>query len=401
MRHSCLLAFLLVLGGASLAWTHGGEDHGAEPQRSATSSTGVIHMPKERQFALGVRTVRISEREVRPAIQVLGKVEAPPWGRAQITAPQTARVTATPDHVIPSFGQVVKKGQILLYLEAVAAGTERVALLSERLRLEAEVQRFRGALALARAEHERLASLEDVVARKELQRAEIEWKSTEAELRQAEASLQLHRAALGEGDTAEERLALRSPIDGVVAFAHAAYGEQVEQGKVLLEVVDPAALWVEAQVYEADLSKLDGSVEARVVLDAFPAQTWPADLAAVGSIVDETTRTTSAVVKLRDVPPGKLKVGLFARVYLLAGSQERGLAVPKRAIVQEEGGAVVLGKESAETFARIKVELGETDGEWTIVRSGLQEGDLVVTAGVADVRAAALATPSVSPAASR
>lgn len=388
------LPLLLLLLAAPPLHAHGGEDHADEASRPAAvaaSEPGAIALEKEAQFALGIRTEPARLREVEGSIEALGKVEAPPWARARIGAPQTARVSQGEEHAIPAFGSPVTKGQVLAYLAPVAAGTERVALVSERLKLEAEVERARGDLALKKAESERLASLEAVVAKKELLQAQVAARTAESALSTAVSSLALHRSALGEGGDGAQLLPLRSPIDGVIAYVHAAYGEQVEQGKVLFEIVDPAALWVEAQIYEADLGRIPDGARARVELDALPGTVLEGRLTALGSIVDEGTRTTTAVVAFDPPSPASLRVGLLARVHIVAGAAHRGIAVPRAALLEDEGGPALLVKRSARTFARVGVRPGATDGLFTIVEGAVAEGDRVVTQGAAALKEAAAA----------
>ncbi|MFN7973025.1 MAG: efflux RND transporter periplasmic adaptor subunit [Acidobacteriota bacterium] len=380
---AAVAVLLLAAGHPSSA--HEGEEDGPA---AGAAAQAIVRVPKELQFSAGIRTAPVREEEIRASISVLGKVAAPPAARAEIAAPQNARIVPGSEETIPAFGSRVRKGQALCYLGTVAAGAERVGLVAEKLRLESEVTRARGELELKEAEVGRLRSLEKVVAQREIQSASIQAAAARAALAQAEESLRLHQAALGESTSAAELAPLASPIDGVVSYAHAALGQQVAAGERLFDIVDPAALWIEVQVYEGDLAALQGSIDARIVLDAYPADTYDGVLAAVGAVLDEATRTTTAVVTLKSHPADRLKVGLLAHVSLLAGAPRKGLAVPRGAVAEEEGGPVVFIHRTAETFERVRVELGATDGSSVIVRSGVRAGDRVVTEGVEDVRRA-------------
>ena len=87
-----------------------------------------------------------------------------------------------------------------------------------------------------------------------------------------------------------------------------------------------------------------------------------------------------------------LKVGMLAEGQILIDDPMRGAAVPVAAIQDEDGLPVIYVKVSGDTFERRVVELGASDGSWTLVASGIEPGEHVVTEGAYQVNLAALGT---------
>jgi hypothetical protein len=71
------------------------------------------------------------------------------------------------------------------------------------------------------------------------------------------------------------------------------------------------------------------------------------------------------------------------RVSILTGSEAPQLAVPARAIVRDGTVAVLFRRDpkAPDRVIRLEADLGPSDGAWTVVRSGVREGDEVVLEG--------------------
>ena len=89
-------------------------------------------------------------------------------------------------------------------------------------------------------------------------------------------------------------------------------------------------------------------------------------------------------------------MGLLAEGHLIVGEPVAGVAVPARAIVDEDGLAVVYVKLGGEAFQRRVVRLGPSDGSWTIIASGVAVGEQVVVEGAYQVRLASLGDIEIS-----
>jgi Cu(I)/Ag(I) efflux system membrane fusion protein len=158
---------------------------------------------------------------------------------------------------------------------------------------------------------------------------------------------------------ANTHLKIRSPIDGHVLKKYVKEGQYVDEGSPLYDVVDLSTVWMQAQIYEEDLTFLpfyhnplkpeeaqQKGVPVTATTRAFPAHTFEGKLTFIFPHVDQDTRTvmvrfelanpghklrpgTSATVKLK-VPPRK--VDLFARRLAEDWARENALSVASQAL---------------------------------------------------------------------
>jgi RND family efflux transporter MFP subunit len=191
---------------------------------------------------------------------------------------------------------------------------------------------------------------------------------------------------------AASRVALRSPISGVIARADAASGAFVAEGRELFQIVDLERLWLRVSVPEAEVARATSARGAWFEVEGFdkPFEATPdsgARVIALGAAVDPETRTVPLVVELPN-PGGKLRAGLAVRARVLTGEPLRALAVPPSAVVDEGAEQVVFVEVSGERFERRVVQTGIRDQDLVQITSGLAAGERVVTRGAWQVRLA-------------
>jgi len=204
---------------------------------------------------------------------------------------------------------------------------------------------------------------------------------------------QLHRFGLSDADlrqlsptggTSPHRDAslavLRAPFDGVVTKYDVAQGEVAEPERELFTVTDLSSVWVLADIYEKDITKVRAGTDAVVRVDAYPDRSFAGRVTYVADLIDPQTRSAKARVVVAN-PGTALKLDMFARVSIPTAEQREGLLVPLAAIQTVDNQPVVFVQQSANRFERRNVELGMTAGDLVEVRSGVQAGDTVVGAG--------------------
>jgi RND family efflux transporter MFP subunit len=217
-----------------------------------------------------------------------------------------------------------------------------------------------------------------------LERAESEFKST-----QAQVAAQM--AQSGAARTQSGFYVVRAPFAGVVAEVPVALGDIAMPGRPLLTLYDPAALRVTASVPHTVAARMPAGQVPRVELPGQPAAgQWVVPLRVqLLPTVDPGTHT----VQLRaDLPAGQAGVapGMFARLWLpVAGATAASapLSVSSASIVRraEMTGLYVLDPNNRPVLRQVR--LGRVDGDKTEVLSGLMPGERVV----ADPQAAARA----------
>lgn len=342
---------------------------GVLPHSDEETVGSEISLLKEQQWEIPFGVTEIRRRPIAASIQATGELTAPDDRTARVSAPVTGLVEIRGGGTAMR-GTWVEEGEVL----AVLAPTDA----------DASYARLRG----------RVETLEREVARAErLVEAEA---IAEKRLVEARHDLSVARSALaaigGEAPDADDetggyRFHLRSPISGVVSERRLSPGQRVEVGERVFTVVDPRILWLRLKVPADEAARADGATGASFRVEGSDAFHRAASVVAVGDVIDPDSRTLPVILQV-DNANRELKVGMFARARLLVGDTVSGPAVPTEAIQDEEGMKVAYVETGGETFERRVLELGPSDGEWTLVRSGLSAGERVVTDGAYQVHLA-------------
>jgi Cu(I)/Ag(I) efflux system membrane fusion protein len=168
-----------------------------------------------------------------------------------------------------------------------------------------------------------------------------------------------------------------SPASGVVTRKDVVPGMRVNAGDMPFEIVDLSRVWVLADAYESDLGHVRVGMPAKLTLKAFPDRTFSGRVAFVDPILDPKTRTARVRVEFPN-PTGELKPEMFGDV-VFQGQSRKALRVPADAVIHSGTKNVVFVALPDGKFQPREVRLGESDGDFVEVVSGVDAGDGVVT----------------------
>ncbi len=373
-------AVLLLLALSPLiARGHGDEDHGKPDKKPTAARPGDgTYLSKESQFLLHVLTQVAAERDIEARIETVGRVVPRQDAHAELTAPQPGRILPIPGGKLPFLGDKVKKGQPLLVIEQALSATDTGEIQSQAIQARSALAQARARREQARRELDRRRSLRGVVAEKEIQQAELDLELASKDVELAEKQARLF------GGGGLRRTTITSPIDGTIAAADVTIGSQVAADAKLYTILDPATLWVEADVFEADLGRIEEVGSANIKVEGYD-QLFSGTLFRLGQLVDPASRTVKAIFAVAN-PKGQLRPGMFATVAIGAGARVKALAVPDAAVMEDGGRRFVFVHSAPELFVRKEIVLGARDGEFWAVRDGLRKGDRVVVQGTYQLR---------------
>lgn len=342
---------------------------------------GRIVYLKEQAWKTDFATVEVAERDLQDGVRASGEIRPVAGREARISAPVGGRVSLA--EPVPLIGMPVKAGQLL------ATIAPRLVTGGDRASLAAEVSAFGAEVDAAKAE---LARAERLVADQAAPSKTVDEARTR--LRVAEARLTGARGRLAQYDAGSggRRFQVRSPIDGTLVALEVASGENVEEGQLLLGVIDLDRVWLVAKVFEPDVPRVEGARSAWFTIDGY-AQPFAVDekngrLVTVGRVIDARTRTTPVIFEVEN-QAGKLRIGNFTKVVIATGEPRRGLAIPESAIVDDAGKATAYVMVEGEAFERRTLRLGVRSNGWTEVLEGVAAGEHVVTVGAYDIKLAA------------
>jgi membrane fusion protein, copper/silver efflux system len=184
-------------------------------------------------------------------------------------------------------------------------------------------------------------------------------------------------STLDETGKAQRTVTLLAPVSGYVTGKGVFEGHEVEPGLELFEITDLSHVWVEADLYEFEAQGVRLGEEAAIVLPYEPARPLEGRVSFVYPTLNPETRTLK--VRFDFANPGLLlKPGMFANVELSLASSE-GLVVPDSAVMSTGERQVAFVRTSGEVFEPREVRVAFASEGNSLVLSGLNEGEQVVT----------------------
>jgi RND family efflux transporter MFP subunit len=174
---------------------------------------------------------------------------------------------------------------------------------------------------------------------------------------------------------------IESPIGGVVSAVLRAPGDLATFGAPVVKVISRERL-IFADISEADFGRVQKGQAARVRLRAVREATIPGKVTKLLPTADADTHRYTLILEL-EIPDERLVPGLSGEATLLTERREGVLLVPTRSIDDER---VWVLDGSSGTVEPREIEVGVGDLFQTEVRDGLSEGDVVLTAGMEQVR---------------
>ena len=328
-----------------------------------------------------LKTAEVAPRAVDAPIVLTGEVR---FDERRVThlAPRTDGVLRA---VHVQVGDRVKAGQALFEVDSIALGDAQGEYLVARASRE---------LASRTLDRQKALRREGVSSEREALEAGNGFES--ADIRVRAASERLLRLGLDLSDlgalgsasrlgSARGRLVVRAPIEGRVADMHAVAGEAAKAGESVMVIGETDPVWVFADLYEDHLGAVQarvagGPVSAMVSVKAYPGENFQGTLDLLGSVMERESRTVKARVTVAN-PGGKLRPGMFAQIRLGLPGDEQVLAIPRAAVMQDEGRSFVFIPHHGDFWVRRPVRTGREWDQWVEVKGGIQAGQRVATDG--------------------
>jgi Cu(I)/Ag(I) efflux system membrane fusion protein len=232
-----------------------------------------------------------------------------------------------------------------------------------------------------------------------------------------------------------DHLTVYAPIGGVVIHKNATERMYVDTGTPIYKVADLSHLWVKLDAYESDMMWIRYGQEVEFATEAYPGEVFKGRITFIDPVLDAKTRTVKLRVNVEN-PDGKLKPEMFVRAVVRSKIAQTGKVMDEEMagkwicpmhleIVKEAAGicdicqmdlvtaeslgyvkadataeaplvipasaALITGKRAVvyvqtpntekPTYEGRQVVLGPRGGDYYIVESGLEEGEIVVTKG--------------------
>ena len=272
------------------------------------------------------------------------------------------------DQITFNSGQHVRKGQLLVRLDAKQERAQLAAADAQRDLSRVELERARGMLEgkiISQAAYDTLA----------------------AQQKQAEARVGEIRASI-------QRKHIHAPFDGVLGIRQVNLGQYLAGGAPIVSLQALRPVYVHFNVPQQELGRLSVGSKVDVTSDALGGATESGRIAAVEAVIDEATRNVrvQAVFDNRD---GRLRPGMFVEAKLSQGAKQSVVTLPASAISYAPFGDSVFiiedvkspdGKKTYRGVRQQFVKLAGARGDQVAVVSGVKPGEEVATSGVFKLR---------------
>lgn len=324
---------------------------------------------------VAVAVERVQSQPIAPALFGIGTVEARYTYRIGPTF--AGRVQRVDVHV----GDRVSAGQVLGEMDPIdlddrvraqeSAFQRAAAALREaearRTYAQSQMRRYEQLFAVRSTSEEMLTT-----KRQELQIAEAVLAAAREDVARARAD----REALV---AQRKNLRLLAPVDGVVVLREADPGTTVVAGQAVVELIDPASLWVNVRFDQIGAAGLAAGLPARVVLRSRDGEALDGRVLRVEPKADAVTEETLAKIVFDRLPQPQPPVGELAEVTVDLPALPAAPAISNAAI-RREGDRVGVWRlvDGGLRFAPVRLGASDLDGR-VQVRDGLDIGDEVVT----------------------
>jgi Cu(I)/Ag(I) efflux system membrane fusion protein len=207
--------------------------------------------------------------------------------------------------------------------------------------------------------------------------------STERLLESARERLRLWNISDGQIDSLEkdrvpqETLTLYSPFRGVVQDIGVEQGRKVMIGDHLMDIVDLSAVWVWAQFYQNEMAMLTNGLPVAITSSAYPGEKFDGKISVIDPFMNDTLRTGRVRIDVSN-PGLKLRPNMYVDAEVTMDMGE-SVAVPVDAVLPTGKHNIVFVSKGQGKLEPRFVEIGRKYGDYYEVKSGLVEGESVVT----------------------
>lgn len=338
--------------------------------------------------SIPVTVTTVENRAIAPALFGIGTVESRYTHKIGSTA--AGRIKRVDVQV----GDQVSAGQVLGEMDPVDMDQRIAAQTSALMRAEAaalaaeaQVQESSARKAYAEKQAGRYEKLLQAHAvseegastkRQEHQIAEAGLAAARANLEAARQELTRIRAERAGLHQQRANLRLVAPADGLVVARTADPGTTVVAGQQVIEIIDPASLWINVRFDQLRTSGLRAGLPVQIVLRSRAGQKLPGRVLRVEPLADVVTEENLAKVVFDILPEPLPPLGELAEVTVALPELPPAPVLPSATVQRVDGQlGVWLIRDGAPHFAPVKLGTTDLDGRVQVL-DGVEVGEQVV-----------------------
>ena len=335
----------------------------------------IVKLNKESIKMISIETETVSLKPVTGYITIPATIASNKDNEAQVGSLVQGRV----QKVLVKLGEYVKAGQVLMTVEGLDIGTIKAGFLKAKANLD-----------FTKSTYERQKKLfnENIGSQKTLLESQADYERASAEYKAEDK--RIHSIGLSDEDVINVQssndhtsgtLPIKSPINGVIVERNIVVGQLIETNTNAFKIVNTSSVWIDGQVFEKDLNKINQKTSAIFVSSIYPNEEFVGNVIYIGQSIDEKSRTLLVRTEFSN-NLNKLKPQMFGDLKLPVGNNTQAIMVPEESVVKEGEKYFVFIKTSDTTFEQRFVSVGLTSNKRIEVREGLKGGENLIIKGV-------------------
>ncbi|OJV35923.1 MAG: hypothetical protein BGO33_14455 [Bacteroidia bacterium 43-41] len=174
---------------------------------------------------------------------------------------------------------------------------------------------------------------------------------------------------------------LKSPVSGFVVKKNINREMQLrsDNSSEVFTISGLDEVWVIANVYESDISKIKLNNPAQIKVSAYPNEVWETRIEKIYNILDPESKTMQVRMKLTN-PDYKLKPGMYAQIETVNTQLEskQELCIPKNAIIFDNNKQYVVVIKPDREFILKEITVKTISGNYAAISTGLAENERIV-----------------------
>jgi len=374
----------LLIAATVLAFGFGGCGGKEEPKKEESHNERgeVVKLSAESIKQIKLETETVSLQPFTGYLTIPAKVITNQDNEAQIGSLVQGRV----HKVFVKVGDFVKAGQVLMTVEGLDVGQIKAGYLIAK-----------AALDYAKANYERQQKLfdEKIGSQKTLLESKAEYDKANAEFKAEDKKI--HSVGLSDEDVTDAKineehtsgtLPIKSSINGIVVERNVVIGQLVDATTNAFKVINTNTVWVDGQIYEKDMTKLNQKTNALFTSTTYMNEKFNGRIIYIGQTVDEQSRTITVRGEFNN-SNSKLKPQMFGELKIPVSSNAKAIMIPEESVIKEAGQEYVFVQTSDTTtptggqaFEKRMVITGISVDNRIEIKEGLREGEKVVSKGV-------------------
>ncbi|HDL4611678.1 TPA: efflux RND transporter periplasmic adaptor subunit [Mannheimia haemolytica] len=342
-----------------------------------------------------VTAMQVTTQEWTPTISAVGYI------RPNQGAMLSAETSGVVSRVLVTSGQRVKKGDLLVEFDSSVEIANLRASEAQLPNAKANLERYRNLIASNSA-------------------SKAEFDNAQSTYNQLLANIEALRATI-------KRRQIYAPFSGLAGIVNVNVGQYITMGTEIVRVEDQSSMKVRFTLPQTNLEQISIGQKVTAVIDALPAQTFPAKIVAIDPAVDRLTGLINVEAVIEEGQE-KLLSGMFARLNVALPTETGQIVVPQISIAYTMYGETVYvlqplsdeDKEMVNKMAvqnpsldvnkmyrakQMEVKTADCKGNYSQLSKGVKAGDLIVTGGlqrlsnnalvkVSDTEAVGITTPA-------